>query len=169
MLYSNIQRFEDSIYGKSIRKCGIFDSKGGKLWDRQENFYKFTFSDEDRKGMKGKILTYNAAGEVDTLFAKDMIELASAVQLKELRVVSESGTYSLMPISHNWPTYDAIIDTFNSMELDNNLLKKLLPGADLELWEEKHNRWGNVAKKLDLKYQRFPPNPSLDVSSEDFI
>lgn len=166
----NILKFEDSIYGWPIRKCGIFDSKGSKLWEDQENFYKFTFPNIVHKNMKGKILTYNEAGEVDTLFAKDMIELAITVQLKELRVVSESGTYSLMPTSPSWPTYNTIIDTFYSTDLDDRLLhKKFLTGECVNIWEEKHNIWGNVAKKIGLKYQRFPPKSQLISSCEDVL
>jgi len=162
MTYRNIQQFEDYIVGSTIRQCAIADSKVSEPIIIENFHYTYTFPEKYCKYLRGKILSYNEIGEITTLFAEDVIELAITLQLKELRVVSKSGTYSLISPSLKWPTKDEIFDTFHSIDCDYDLL-------NTEFWEQRHICWEKAANKLGLKYQRFPPKPRLNVSCEETI
>ena len=168
MVHLNIIRFESFILERPIRSCGIFTESGEKIFEKQENAsWKFQFSDKESQIMEHKIFTLNdARGDLPSLlFLKDDIKLATERKFKELRLVTRSGTYSLMPTLGNWPSFETICKTFKESRifLDRLLFEEAFKKAvtdegldyqDDHFWYIQYYIWKKAAMKLNLNFQR---------------
>lgn len=118
--HPNIIHFENEI--KDINDwefAGIFTVQGKSL-HRYSGQYNGIFCvkipDEDRLDSQHQILTRNHPS--DTSFSLPDLETASRFNLTEVRVVGETGVFSMRPSRDGWPEPDLIERRYEEINYD---------------------------------------------------
>ncbi|MCE5297896.1 MAG: hypothetical protein LLF84_02970 [Methanoregulaceae archaeon] len=160
--------FEQYLNGRGIRVCGVFADSGRRIFELEENALRqFPFTEDHKRAMKHQTLIYNdAQGDFPSkLFTKDIIDIAIEQDLAELRVVTKSGTYSLAPRSHPWPSSDRIFTHFyrNLERIDDTIFdpedRKIVDDEGRNYLEDRswyleYYVWKKVADELGLIFTR---------------
>ena len=116
--HPDIIRFEREIRNiNDWEFAGIFTSQG-ELLHRYSGRYNGTLHtdipDADRLSSRHQILTHNHI--TDTSFSQPDLETAARFDLAEVRVVGETGIYSMRPSQNGWPEPSIIGDRFREVE-----------------------------------------------------
>jgi len=116
--HPGIVHFEEEIRCLTDREVvGIFTSQG-ELLRRYVGYYngilQVKIPDADRLISQGQILTHNHLS--DTSFSFHDLETAARFNLAEIRVVGETGVYSVMPSQDGWPEPGAITDWYRKVD-----------------------------------------------------
>lgn len=146
--FENIEHFESWLRGRYIPRTmnmrlvplnpsydidinktecwAIFSSDG--LFERSYQVYPKThLSPEFEELLRGKILSHNHFSDDSTLSPSDVVTWAYS-QMKEIRAVTQSKTYSIKTIDQNWPNprklayiFSELPPSMNSAELHSFL------------------------------------------------
>jgi hypothetical protein len=118
--HPNIILFENEIKGINDREfAGIFTVQGKSL-HRYSGQYNGIFCvkipDEDRLDSQYQILTHNHPS--NTSFSLPDLETASRFNLTEVRVVGETGVFSMKPSRDGWPEPNLIERRYEEINYD---------------------------------------------------
>jgi hypothetical protein len=113
--------------------------------------------------MTRQILTHNHPSGL--LFSYPNIEMAVKAELSDLRLVTISGTFSIMPptqgwinVAKIWDTHKGIINNWDYIPSLAQYFEEHAPNEGFNFsdreWYLQHLAWEIVAKKLGLVYQR---------------
>ena len=125
---SDIIRFEREIRRiNDWEFAGIFTSQG-ELLHRYSGRYNGTLHveipDADRLSSRHQILTHNHPS--DTSFSQPDLETAARFDVAEVRVVGETGIYSMSPSRNGWPEPSIIGDRFREVDSDPEFNSRML-------------------------------------------
>jgi len=119
MTHPRIIRYEESIRRLSREKCCIFSSDGYVILEKDSQVDGLreicSFSDQEYQMMTRQILTHNHPSSL--LFSYPDIEMAVKAQLTDLRLVTKSATFSLMPLSRIWLDANNIWESYNQIKM----------------------------------------------------
>lgn len=159
---SSLAKVESAIRGKNVEYLAAFDASGKKLAE-------LTDSSVDSVRMPQKLIDFLAENDIkvlthnhpgDSSFSPDDVNVAIALDLGELRVVSVSYTYSLKPGEDGWPTTSALAAASSRYEQEVYDEYVALVAAGKAKWgdattlaiiEERNSR---VFNEFMLKYMR---------------
>jgi hypothetical protein len=118
--HPDIIRFEREIRNiNDWEFAGIFTSQG-ELLHRYSGRYNGTLHveipDTDRLDSQHQILTHNHPS--DTSLSQFDLETAARFDVAEIRVVGETGIYSMRSSQNGWPEPSIIDDRFREVESD---------------------------------------------------
>jgi len=141
--HPDIIRFERKIRNiNDWEFAGIFTSQGELLHGYSGRFngtLHVEIPDADRSGSRHQILTHNHI--TDTSFSQRDLETAARLDVAEVRVVGETGVYSMRPSQNGWPDPSIIGDRFREVDYDPEFNSHML---DIEFSAEFHAQAKNL-------------------------
>lgn len=118
--HPDIFYFEKEIRHRSDQEVvGIFTSRGELLHSYSSDYsgvLHVKIPDADQLSSRHQILTHNHPS--DTSFSLPDLETAARFDVAEIRVVGETGVYSMMPSPDGWPEPDIMGDQFREVDFD---------------------------------------------------
>ncbi|MCT8337799.1 hypothetical protein FKB36_09960 [Methanoculleus sp. Afa-1] len=120
--------FEKEIRHLSDQEVvGIFTSQGELLHSYSSDYngvLHVKIPDADRLSSQHQILTHNHPS--GTSFSLPDLETAAKLDVAEIRVVGETGVYSMMPPPDGWPEPGIISDQFREVDSDPEFDSRML-------------------------------------------